>query len=114
MSPIEIIHSLGLELPAPAAPGGNYVPVNIRGNIAYISIQFPKRGSEVLYRGRLGVDFDTEEGYKASQLCALNVLAQVQQFIRFDRLVGLNHMDAYYLGSAGWDESPKVINGASD
>jgi len=52
--------ALVIELPAPAFPGGNYIPVNIRGNIAYVSIQFPKRGKEFLYQGRLGLDFAWE------------------------------------------------------
>ena len=114
MNPDDVITALGLALPPPAAPGGNYLPVNIRGNIAYVSIQFPKRGSEFLYKGRLGRDLDTSEGYKAMELAALNVLAQVKEFVGFENLVGLNHMDAYFQAAENWDESPMVVNGASD
>ena len=114
MNPDDVITALGLALPPPAAPGGNYLPVNIRGNIAYVSIQFPKIGSEFLYKGRLGQDLDTSEGYKAMELAALNVLAQVKEFVGFENLVGLNHMDAYFQAAENWDESPMVVNGASD
>jgi len=114
MNPVDVITSLGLTLPPPAAAGGNYLPVNIRGNIAYVSIQFPKRGSEFLYKGRLGQELNTSDGYKAMELAALNVLAQIREYVGFENLVGLNHMDAYFQASEDWDESPMVVNGASD
>ncbi|MDQ3291244.1 MAG: RidA family protein [Bacteroidota bacterium] len=103
-----------LELPEVSTPGGSYVSVNIRENIAYIAIQFPIKNSEYLYQGRLGNEISTEQGYKAMELCALNVLAQVDKKIGFNQIVGLNHIDAYFQASENWDESPIVVNGASD
>ncbi|HSB92459.1 MAG TPA: RidA family protein, partial [Flavitalea sp.] len=38
----------------------------------------------------------------------------VKEFIGFENLVGLNHMDAYFQAAGDWDESPQVVNGASD
>ncbi|MGV3540905.1 MAG: RidA family protein [Rufibacter sp.] len=108
------LKALGLTLPEVSTPGGNYVSVNLRQNIVYIAIQFPILNEEYLYQGRLGSDLTTEDGYKAMQLCALNVIAQVQGKIGFDKVVGLNHIDAYFQASGSWDESPKVVNGASD
>lgn len=114
MHPKEKLKELGLELPQISEPGGNYVSVNIRNNIAYIAIQFPIVNGDFLYQGRLGNGLTTADGYKAMELCALNVLAQVEKKIGFDRVLGLNHIDAYYQAAEGWDESPKVVNGASD
>ena len=105
---------LNLQLPEITTPGGNYQSVNVRGNIAYIAIQFPILKNEYLYTGVLGKDFSTEEGYAAMQLCALNVLAQVESKIGFDKVLGLNHLDIYYQSDGIWDEAPKVANGASD
>ena len=48
------LNELGLELPKVSTPGGNYVSVNIRANIAYIAIQFPINNDNYLYQGRLG------------------------------------------------------------
>jgi enamine deaminase RidA (YjgF/YER057c/UK114 family) len=109
------LSALGLILPEVSKPGGNYVPVNIRGNIAYIAIQLPKLGSDFLYKGRLGAELNTGDGYKAMQVCALNVLAHIEKSIGLDNVVGLNHVDAYYQATADWpDESPTVVDGASD
>ena len=114
MNPLENLEKLKLILPEISTPGGSYVSVNIRANIAYIAIQFPILNEEYLYQGRLGNELTTEEGYKAMQLCALNVLAQVENKIGFDKIVGLNHIDAYFQSGTGWDDSPIVVNGASD
>lgn len=108
------LQKLNLQLPEITTPGGNYQSVNVRGNIAYIAIQFPILKNEYLYTGILGKDFSTEEGYAAMQLCALNVLAQVESKIGFNKVLGLNHLDIYYQSDGIWDEAPKVANGASD
>lgn len=108
------LDKLGLTLPVPTKPGGNYVAVNIRGNIAYIAIQLPKRGDSWIYKGRLGAELTTEDGYLAMQLCALNVLSHIEQSIGLDNIIGINHLDAYFQAANGWDDSPKIVDGASD
>lgn len=114
MTPKDNLEKFGYELPRVSIPGGNYVSVNIRENMAYIAIQFPILNDEYTYQGRLGAEVSTDEGYKAMELCALNVLAQVDKKVGFDHIIGLNHIDAYFQASEDWDESPKVVNGASD
>ena len=108
------LNELGLTLPEPSKPGGNYVSVNIRDNVAYIAIQLPKDGDNWIYKGRIGAELTTEEGYKAMQLCALNVLAHIHKSIGLENVVGMNHLDAYFQAIDGWDESPKIVDGASD
>ena len=110
----EKLIELGLELPRVSLPGGNYVSVNIRGNIAYVAIQFPILNDEFLYQGRLGENISTSQGYKAMQICALNIIAHIDSKIGFDNVIGLNHIDAYFQSGEDWDESPSVVNGASD
>ncbi|WP_298504641.1 RidA family protein [uncultured Maribacter sp.] len=114
MNPIRNLEKLNLKLPDVSVPGGSYVSVNIRENIAYIAIQFPILNEEYFYQGRLGNEVSTEQGYKAMELCAMNVLAQVQNKIGFDKIVGLNHIDIYFQSGTNWDDSPIVANGASD
>lgn len=114
VNPKKNLTVLGLELPNISTPGGNYVSVNVRGNIAYVAIQFPILNEKYLYQGRLGNEITTEQGCKAMELCALNVLAQIDKKVGFDKIIGLNHIDAYFQSGDDWDESPKVVNGASD
>ncbi|MBL4642361.1 MAG: RidA family protein [Flavobacteriaceae bacterium] len=108
------LKELVLKLPEVSTPGGNYVSVNVRGNIAYVAIQFPIVNGNYHYQGRLGDKISTEDGYKAMEMCALNVIAQIEAKVGFENVIGLNHIDAYFLASNEWDDSPKIVNGASD
>lgn len=110
----ENLRKLGFEMPHVSTPGGNYVSVNIRGSIAYMAIQFPILNGEYLYQGRLGNEIATEAGVKAMELCALNVLAQINDKVGFDNVLGLNHVDAYFQATEGWDDSPIIVDGASN
>jgi enamine deaminase RidA (YjgF/YER057c/UK114 family) len=114
MTVLENLAKFSFKLPNASTPGGSYVSVNIRENIAYLAIQFPIVNNKYFYKGRLGNELSTEEGYKAMELCALNVLAQINEKVGFERLVGLNHIDVYYQANSNWDEAPKVVDGASN
>ena len=95
-------------------PGGSYVAVNIRANIAYVAIQFPIKDNEFFFIGRFGENVTTEQGYEAARLAATNVLGQVNKFVGIDNIIGLNHADIYYRASEDWDDGPRVADGASD
>lgn len=111
---LEKLKELNLTLPEVSTPGGSYVSVNIRESIAYVAIQFPIWNGEFLHQGRLGDTISTDEGYKAMEMCALNVLAQINAKVGFENIVGLNHVDIYFQSGENWDDSPVVANGASD
>jgi len=104
----------GIEFGNIPKPGGSYVAVNIRGNIAYVAIQFPIKKNQFFFIGRLGENVTTEEGYSAARLAATNVLGQINEFVGFENIAGLNHADIYYRATEEWDEAPRVANGASD
>ncbi len=108
------LEELNLSLPDAPKPGGNYVSVNMVKDIAYVAIQLPKMGEDFLYRGRLCKEFTTEEGYKAAELCALNVLSVIHTYVGFKKILALNHFDAYYQSTDEWDDGPALVNGASD
>lgn len=114
MTPLVKLEEAGYTLPEVSVPGGNYTSVNIRGNMAYVAIQFPIINGDYFYQGRLGDSLSTEDGYKAMELCALNVLAQINKKVGFENILGLNHIDAYFQAGDRWDDSPIVVNGASD
>lgn len=110
----ERLEKLGFVLPDISVPGGNYVSVNVREKIAYVAIQFPIVNEQFLFQGRLGDSLNTSDSIKAMELCALNVIAQIESKIGFENVLGLNHIDAYFQAFKTWDESPKAVNGASD
>jgi enamine deaminase RidA (YjgF/YER057c/UK114 family) len=111
---IQKLNQLGVSFGAIPKPGGSYVAVNIRGNVAYVAIQLPIKDDKFYYVGRLGGDLTTEDGYQAAKIAATNVLLQLDKFVGYDRLVGMNHADIYYQVHEDWDEGPRVADGASD
>lgn len=111
--PIGRLTARGLSLPDPPKPGGAYDSVRAIGGTAHVSVQFPFADGELAFRGRLGRELTTEDGYHAAELCALNVLAQINHYVGFERILGLNRIEAHMLTVEGWDDFPKVLDGAS-
>lgn len=108
------INALNIDLENLPRPGGSYVAVNTRGNIAYVAIQFPIQNGQIQHAGRLGDQISTEQGYEAAGICARNILGQIQKFIGFEHIEGLNHLDIYFHNTENWTGGPKVADGASD
>lgn len=109
----ERLQKLGLTLPEVSTPGGSYKSVNTRKDIAYLAIQFPIRNGEYMYQGRLGDNLTTDDGILAMELCALNAIAQLEDKIGLDKVIGLNHIEGYYQVADHWDDGPTVVDGAS-
>ena len=117
MTPEQKIEDLGLTLPTPAAPVANYVPYVISGHLVFISGQISKIG-EVEVKGRLGEGMSIEQGQKAAQLSALNLIAQMKaacggDLSRVKRVVKLGGF-VQATTDATQGDIPKIINGCSD
>ena len=114
MNILNKISSLNIDFESLPKPGGSYVAVNTRGNIAYVAIQFPIINGQLQHAGCLGVQISIEQGYEAAGICARNIIGQIQKFIGFDNIEGLNHLDIYFHNTENWTGGPKVADGASD
>ncbi len=110
------LKELGLELPDVAAPAANYVPYIISNNHIFISGQIPFLNGEKMHIGRVGDDLSTEQGAKAAQACALNILAQVNKAVGGDwsRVVRCVKLGGFVSCTPDFTDQPLVINGASD
>jgi len=56
------IKASGIELPKPSKPGGSYVPYHFSGNLLFLTGQLCHWNGERLFVGKLGADFDIEDG----------------------------------------------------
>ena len=67
------LKELNIELPKAADPVGSYVSTKICGKQLFVSgqISIDKNGN--LIKGKLGKDFNIEEGYEAAKRCALSI-----------------------------------------
>jgi len=108
------LSELGIVLPDPPAPGGNYVPAKTVGQIVYLAGAISSDRSGVI-SGTVGLDRNVEQGYAAARACALAQLAALKRHLgSLDRIKGILSVNGYVNAVAGFADSPKVINGASD
>lgn len=112
----ERLEELGIELPPPGPPAGNYVPCVITGNLAYISGQIPIENGERKFIGKLGRDFGVEEGQAAARLCMLSVIARLAAELDgdLDRVTRCVKIGGFVNATPEFGDHPQVINGASD
>jgi len=117
MSEIETrLQQIGLSLPQPAAYMGSYVPYVVSGNLVFVAGQIPFLNGVKAHFGRLGENMGIEEGQKAAQACALNLLAQVLAAVGGDetRIVRCVKVGGFVNCTPGFTDHPSVMNGASD
>jgi enamine deaminase RidA (YjgF/YER057c/UK114 family) len=114
MDSLAALAQLGFTLPPAPAPGGNYCSAKTAGNIVYLAGVISQT-PEGIITGTVGLDRDIEEGYAAARSCALLQLAVLQQHLgSLDKVRGILTVNGYVNSVAGFPDSPKVINGASD
>jgi enamine deaminase RidA (YjgF/YER057c/UK114 family) len=115
MNPEERLAQLGLKLPAPSRPAGNYVAFVEAGNLLFISAQLPIENGVPRYVGRVGAELSEQEGYAAARLAGLNVLSQIQAALgTFERLAHLVRVEGHVASAPQFKDQPKVLDGASD
>jgi enamine deaminase RidA (YjgF/YER057c/UK114 family) len=106
---------LGLTLPPPPTAVANYVGAVVAGKLVFVSGHGPVQDGELTYRGKVGREFTTDEGYEAARLVMLNCLATLKAAIgSLDRVRRIVKLLGMVNGTPEFTEQPRVINGASD
>jgi len=116
MSPIETkLAALGLVLPAPAAPGGSYLPYRLHGDTLILAGVISSFNGQMTHVGQVGKEHTIETAREAAKICALNVLTNIQLALgSLDRVEAFLYVGGYVNGVSGFADAPAVINGASD
>ena len=110
------IEELKIKLPKASAPVGSYVATKISGKLLFISGQISIDKNGELIKGKIGKDFNTDDGYEAAKRCALSIVAQVKKACNNDlsRIKSCIKLTGFVNSTEDFVEQPKVINGASD
>jgi enamine deaminase RidA (YjgF/YER057c/UK114 family) len=109
------LNELGLTLPDPPRPAGNYEPWVICGRRLYISAQVLIQNGQRRYTGRVGAELSVEEGRSAARLTAMNVLAQIHDALGgFERLERLVRVEGHVASASGGPNTPHVLDAASN
>jgi len=114
MSREEQLAEFGFALPAPPAPGGNYLSAKQIGSIVYLAGVISTNAAGVM-TGTVGLDRSVADGYSAARACALTQLAVLKRdFGSLDAIAEVVSVNGYVNCIPGFADSPAVINGASD
>jgi enamine deaminase RidA (YjgF/YER057c/UK114 family) len=108
------LQDLGIVLPALPAVGANYLPARTVGDIVYLAGVISANSNGVI-TGTVGIDRTIDEGYAAARTCALTQLAVLKRHVgSLDAVKNIVSVNGYVNAIAGFQDSPKVTNGASD
>jgi enamine deaminase RidA (YjgF/YER057c/UK114 family) len=114
MTPEDKLTELGLTLPTAPAPGGNYVSAKRVGQLVYLAGVVSTNASGVI-SGTVGIDRTIEDGYNAARACALTQLAVLKRELgSLDAVTEIISLTGYVNAVPGFENSPAVLNGASD
>lgn len=116
MSRIEArLDELGLVLPTPMKPPGNFELVKVHRGIAYVAGHPAIDGSTILVEGVVGRDLTVEEGYRAARLTGLSILASLRHTLGdLDRVEEWLRAVGYVQTASGFHQNAQVVNGFSD
>lgn len=107
--------ALGIALPAPARPAGNYLPAVQAGPFAYLSGVGPQKPGGGFVTGTVGRDLTVREGYEAARLTGLVLLANLRSLTgSLDRVVRIVKVFGMIRCLPEFGEQPEVIDGCTD
>jgi enamine deaminase RidA (YjgF/YER057c/UK114 family) len=118
MTAEDTLAALGMFLPPPAAPVGNYLPFVVSRSLLAVSGQLPIGPSGKLdpaHTGKLGVAVSTKAGQEAARLCAINILTQAKAALGdLDRISRCIRLGGFINAAPDFANLAEVMNGASD
>lgn len=107
--------AMGLILPAPLVPPGNFELVTVHGDLAYVAGHGPFDGSTLLVEGLVGRDLTIDQAYEAARLTTLSILASLKRELgELDRVTRWLRAVGYVHCAPGFAQNAAVVNGFSD
>jgi len=117
----EKLAKLGLELPQledlyrTNASGAHYISHFPMQNLLYLSGTTPRKNGQAYLPGVVGKDLTLEQGREAARSAAITTLAAVKYALSdLDRVQQIVHMLGFVNSAPGFNDQPRVINGAAD
>ena len=109
------LQELGIELTPVPTPFGPYVESVQTGNLLFLSGMLPAIGHEPKFVGRLGKEFNIEQGRDATRIAALNVLSAARKHLgSLDKVTKVVKLAVYLATKGDFFAQPKVADAASE
>ena len=111
----QLIKKIGIVIPIPPSPVGNYAAYTKSNNLIYISGQLPLNSQGKLIIGKIGLDLTIEQGKEAAKLCILNCIGQLKNAVLdLDKIKKCIKINGYINCTKDFKEHPTLLNAASD
>src|SRR2546421_9209976 len=95
--------------------GAHYVSHFLVQGLLYLSGTVPIKDGKAYLPGVLGRDLTVAQGYEAARYAALTTLAAVRYALGdLDRVEQVVHMTGFVNSAPGFNDQPRVVNGAAD
>ncbi len=105
------LEALGITLPKASQPAAKYANFVIVNDLMFVSGKGPSGNP----RGKLGIDYTTEEGYAFARETGIEVLAVLQSALgSLDKVKRAVKVQGFVNASEAFEEHHKVLNGFSD
>jgi enamine deaminase RidA (YjgF/YER057c/UK114 family) len=108
------LEELGIVLPPPFPPAGNYLACVVDGALLHVGGHGPIAGDDIV-RGKVGTDLTLEQAKRAARMTALSILATVAAELGdLDRIERIVKVFGMVNCAPGFNQTPAVIDGCSD
>ncbi len=115
LTPTQRLDRLGLTLPPPSEPIGNYVPWRLAGNMLFLSGVGPRHSNGIVTFGKVGQALTIDQGYEAAKLCGLNLIVNMRAALgSLDRVDTILKVFGMVNAAPNFIEHPKIIDGCTD
>ncbi len=106
---------LGIVLPSPPTPFGNYVEGVRIGKLLYLSGMLPVIDRKPQFVGRLGAELEVDEGRRAAEIATMSALSAIKAELgSLDRVTAVAKLGIYIATVGDFRDHPTVADGASD
>ena len=107
--------ALGLALPGPPQPVGNYVPAARVGDLVFTSGQTARLDGVRRYVGMVGREVTPEDAYHSARDATLNCLACVKLLVGdLERVARVVKVVGFVNCVEGYERLSEIVDGASD
>lgn len=112
----ENLKKFKINIPEPKDPVGAYIAVKKVDQFLFVSGQISIDEKGELIKGKLGKNFNLDQGYRAAERCGLAIIAQVKKACNddFSKVKSCIKITGYVNSVDDFTDQPKVINGASE
>ena len=115
LTPTQRLDRLGLALPPPSEPIGNYVPWRLAGNMLFLSGVGPRHPNGIVTFGKVGQALTIDQGYEAAKLCGLNLIVNMRAALgSLDRVNTIVKVFGMVNAAPNFIEHSKIIDGCTD